>query len=598
MPHLALSIASLALGLVLSISSASAERARGSYVWRDSPPQAADEHVPRLLFLNRCKGGCVLSPGPEDAINNTSTIVGSTSTLAEFPFGDELWNEVLECVRAQYFPFNINVTDIDPGELPHFESIVAGDAADVGATGAAGIAPFSCGVFGNSINFSFAETIGADAQQLCEVIAQESGHVMGMEHAFLCEDPMTYLTGCGAKSFQDIDAPCGEFSEAPCECGNETQNSVQHLLGIFGPGQQKATADLAIVEVKEDPATSDGNGVAQPGERLLIDVLVSNLGNLSTEALLLKLSAGGHLKLVDPPELVVEGGKSASVQLVADVESSACGEEVSFTVTSKLGDESWTADSVLRAGLGPIAFTESLAEGDGSWLVADEEAPAQGAWEYGVPAATFFAGRTVQSNGASAGPGSSAWITGLGGAWDESVVVGKSELVSTTIDVNPWQSITGIQYNLWYMAFDRSSPSLEPSPDAHLIVELSRDGGKKWKEIDAVSGAFYRWETREASFPTIAPSSKVKLRFTVDNPGGVDDRLIEVGIDSVTLVGDELLCTPTGGCGCAAGNSSSRDAWLWCFVPAFLWWRRRATRRAPVNAPACTLAGAGVDGRR
>jgi hypothetical protein len=51
---------------------------------------------------------------------------------------------------------------------------------------------------------------------------------------------MSYLDGCGAKAFQDLDAPCGVVSPQTCQCGGQTQNSYQALLAIFGPGEQAA----------------------------------------------------------------------------------------------------------------------------------------------------------------------------------------------------------------------------------------------------------------------------------------------------------------------------------------------------------------------
>jgi hypothetical protein len=45
---------------------------------------------------------------------------------------------------------------------------------------------------------------------------------------------MTYLSGCGAKTFQDVDAQCGEYSARECMCGGSTQNSVEHLYTTLG----------------------------------------------------------------------------------------------------------------------------------------------------------------------------------------------------------------------------------------------------------------------------------------------------------------------------------------------------------------------------
>ena len=575
LPHLLLAAG---LALLAGSSSADAERLRGSYVRMEQPPvaQADGDDIPRILYLNRCVGGCTLTPGQDDAINNTSGIVNGTSLLAEFPYGDDVWNEVVECVRDQYALFNINITDQDPGDALHFESIVAGYAEDIGAGGAGGIAPFSCGVWGNSINFTFAETLGGNAQLLCEVVAQESGHVMGLEHALLCEDPMTYLSGCGPKKFQNIDAECGESTARPCDCGNATQNSVQHLVDVFGPGDVDPTAEVTIMAVSEDPDGSDGNAVADPGEALLIDVVVKNIGNATTEEVEFKINSGGHLKLRPVEEPVILGaGLSATVQLVADVRPSACGREVEFEVTTSLEQGDWSDSAAITSGIGLSTYTSSIAT-DEPWQADDGEGAQQGAWEYGIPEQTIFAGRIVQAAGSSEGAGTPYWSTGLTGAWDESSLVGTSTLETSSFDVGTWYTITGIEYRLWHLAYDRSSGGLEPSPDAHLIVELTTNDGKSWQEVDRVIGQDFRWDMREVTFDPLEISSEVKLRFIVSNNGTVDDRLIEIGIDQVTLQGGELNCTPpTGGCGCSA-TSSSRTAWIpWMAVLMLLWIRRR-----------------------
>ena len=564
--------------LLLLAPDVAAERARGSYVRMEKPVMPTDgaaEDVPRILYLNRCVGGCVITPGSDNAINNTSGIVNGTSNLGEFPYGEEVWKEVVACVRDQYSRFDINIVDEDPGNVPHFESIVAGRAEDIGAGGAGGIAPFSCGVWENSINFTFAETLGGNAQILCEVVAQESGHVMGLEHAYLCEDPMTYLNDCGPKTFKDIDAQCGEFSPAACGCGNETQNSVQHLLSIFGPGNIPASAHVEIMSVREDPGSSDGNAISEPGENLLIELEVTNEGNFTSDEVNFEIKSGGHLRLLTPSTAVVlEPRETATVQLLAEVKPSACARDVEFEVITELESGNWSASSNIVTGIETSTWSSSIGE-DEPWEADDGSDAPQGAWAYGVPEQTIFAGRVMQPSGSGDGPNQPVWITGLGGAWDESSLVGSSSLETSTINVDGWYTVTGIQYRLWHLAYDRSSGGLDLSPEAHLRVELSKNNGKSWEEIDAVIGVDYRWDLREVEFDPIEVSSKVKLRFIVSNDGSVDDRLIEIGIDSVTLQGGELLCTPTtGGCGCQTGNSQGLASLLW-LVPAFFFLRRR-----------------------
>ncbi len=203
-----------------------------------SEPQS---HTSNIIYLNRCKGGCSISPGNNDSRTNRSSIIRSTANIPEWNKGDEEWEALVNCVSAMYDPFDIVITDVDPGQsVEHFEAIVAGTAASIGANpNIGGIAPFSCGIINNAITFSFANASfyanGIDG--ICETVAQETAHAFGLEHEFLCSDPMTYLQPCGYKWFNDVGADCGEYEPTACQCTGGRQNSYQRLSSHFGLGE-------------------------------------------------------------------------------------------------------------------------------------------------------------------------------------------------------------------------------------------------------------------------------------------------------------------------------------------------------------------------
>jgi MYXO-CTERM domain-containing protein len=213
-----------------------------------SPAHA--EPAGAILYLDRCAGGCSVEPGVDDARADTSSLIAGPATLAEFRHGDAAWSEVVECVRATYAPFAIEVTDVDPGDAPHFEAKVAGEPADIGATGIGGLAPFDCGVIDNALTFSFANIYG-DVDDLCATVAQESAHAFGLEHEILCDDPMTYMDACGPKRFQDVEAPCGGYGERACECGGATQSSYRKLLEALGP------AGAPVLQAGDPPCSGE-----------------------------------------------------------------------------------------------------------------------------------------------------------------------------------------------------------------------------------------------------------------------------------------------------------------------------------------------------
>lgn len=231
-------------------------RARGTYVRVDLPEQALAQNPrevngggPQIVYLNRCVGGLTLNPGLEDnSIGNVSSILSAPVSFPQYPFGDAEWNAIVEGVREIFSPFNIMVTDVDPGNTPHDEAVVCGNSSvSPDFLDAAGIAPFACGLIPNAITYTFPETIGNDRRFTIETIAQEVAHGWGLDHSFKCEDPMTYLLECGDKSFQDGDFPCGEYEARACDCGGPTQNTYRYISELFGTGVADTQAPVASI---------------------------------------------------------------------------------------------------------------------------------------------------------------------------------------------------------------------------------------------------------------------------------------------------------------------------------------------------------------
>ncbi|MCA9712340.1 MAG: hypothetical protein KDK70_41270, partial [Myxococcales bacterium] len=249
---------------------------RGTYVEVD-PSQAISVETPvpqggpmHVLFLQRCTGGLTIYPGNGGSVADESGIVSGVIDFPPFPYGDSAWNDVVERTRNIFSPFNILVTDVDPSPMAHDEAVVCGDGAMAGFAGAGGVAPFSCGVIPNAITFTFADTLGNNTQLIAEVIGQEAAHAWGLDHEYLCEDPMTYLSGCGPKTFQDIDAQCGEFSPRQCSCGGNTQNSYQHIINTFGAATPDTQAPTAAITYPND------GDVFEPGAEFDITVAVDD----------------------------------------------------------------------------------------------------------------------------------------------------------------------------------------------------------------------------------------------------------------------------------------------------------------------------------
>ncbi len=239
-----------------------AARPHGTKVRVDAPNAIATRTEPfagppLVLFVNRCQGGITLTPGQEDDSSaNVSMILDGPLQLAEYPYGDAQWAQIVSGVQEIFAPFNVIVTDQDPSPMPHDEAIVCGRSEGTTFEGAAGVAPYTCGQIPNAITYTFPETIGNDLRFTIETIAQEAAHAWGLDHSYKCEDPMTYLEGCGNKAFQDGDFPCGEYSARACDCsGQPTQNTYQHILNTVGPAQADGAPPSVSITAPTDGAT-------------------------------------------------------------------------------------------------------------------------------------------------------------------------------------------------------------------------------------------------------------------------------------------------------------------------------------------------------
>ena len=226
------------------------------------------------IYLERCRGGCKVHQGPNDARTNTSTIpvTGSQHPGLDFTVGEFAtstgqvgtaanndWTAVVTCMKEVYSPFGVTVTDARPTSGTYHEVIIAGRPQDIGLTSdILGVAPLSndCSPIDDVMSFTFANNhTVADASDLtarrlsiCWTAAQESAHAFGLDHEYsfvtgneanghsACNDPMTYRGDCGGeKFFRNEIANCGEVSSRECKC-TKTQNSHQKLLTVFGAG--------------------------------------------------------------------------------------------------------------------------------------------------------------------------------------------------------------------------------------------------------------------------------------------------------------------------------------------------------------------------
>ncbi|HSD88437.1 MAG TPA: hypothetical protein VLB44_13010 [Kofleriaceae bacterium] len=215
----------------------------------------------RVIYLN--PGGVVLKPGDNDARTGTSSIVTAPTSISPWNVDDATWADTVACMREIYAPFDVTITDEDPGDVPHIEAVFGGAPGDVGLPdNVAGVSPFTtdCAVIDNSIVFAFTDVLPDDARSVCEVMAQEVAHSFGLDHELLPSDPMTYLSYAGERTFQDEMASCGEYGGRMCGIDGSVcrtrQNSYRLLLETLGPSSANPAGRDDPGDVTDDPLRS------------------------------------------------------------------------------------------------------------------------------------------------------------------------------------------------------------------------------------------------------------------------------------------------------------------------------------------------------
>lgn len=223
------------------------------------------------VYLRR--GGGVYRPGwPDDAARNVSTLVPYAVDLSPYDGDDADWAALVGCMQEQFAPFDVTVTDVEPASGDYIETVFTADTAGVIGLGGwvAGYAPMDtaeCSLLPRAIVLIF-NGAAYSIESSCAIGAQEVGHALGLDHEYLCEDPMSYLGGCGPKRFQDQDTWCGEYSARECYCGGQ-QNSVQHMLRLFGPnpgpggGSPDPSPPTVQVRSPADAATLPADGTIE-----------------------------------------------------------------------------------------------------------------------------------------------------------------------------------------------------------------------------------------------------------------------------------------------------------------------------------------------
>jgi len=76
----------------------------------------------RMIYLNH--DGVILRPGDNNSSRQVSSIVTQPTAIGGWDVDDDTWSDTVACIAQLYAPFDVTVTDEDPGDVPHIEAVI------------------------------------------------------------------------------------------------------------------------------------------------------------------------------------------------------------------------------------------------------------------------------------------------------------------------------------------------------------------------------------------------------------------------------------------------------------------------------------------
>ncbi len=190
--------------------------------------------APPVIFLDRAGG--TYGPGAtDDATQNRSVMLDAPRTLPPFPGDDVAWGDLTACIREAMQPFQVTVTEVDPGSTPHLELVFTDRYWEDPAV--THVVPSSCRD-NHQIEFIFGSALSTPTRG-CEVAMAGLGEMIAqLGPSENCLDFTSPAGDCGIRSFLPEDVACVDVQTnlpAPCRCdaGQSTQNSFVALSTAF-----------------------------------------------------------------------------------------------------------------------------------------------------------------------------------------------------------------------------------------------------------------------------------------------------------------------------------------------------------------------------
>ena len=189
---------------------------------------------PTIVYLNR-DGGDYAHGAADDAASNLSVIVDVPRTLAPFPGDAVTWTSLADCIRTALAPFNVDVTETDPGAVAHYELVFTDTYW--GGAGVTHVFPSSCRT-GHQIEFVFGTALSTPTRGCYLAMAGLAEMAALLGPGANCLDFTSPGADCDVRYFVDEEMSCVDAATdlpAPCRCDASatTQNPFAALNALF-----------------------------------------------------------------------------------------------------------------------------------------------------------------------------------------------------------------------------------------------------------------------------------------------------------------------------------------------------------------------------
>jgi hypothetical protein len=297
--------------------------------------------------------------------------------------------------------------------------------------------------------------------------------------------------------------------------------------------------------VDDGPA---GNQVPDPGEILMVSVVLANAGHQDAGTVLALLtSANPHLTVLageaSVPLIAADGQATLSPAYRVGISPDAAdGEDLALNL-SITADDGYMGQSAFAIRVGTYILEEM--EMDAGWsTAAPDDNASSGRWVRVDPIGTFQNGQPAQpEDDRTPAPGTMCFVTGQGppdgNASQADVDGGKTTLRSPVFDLTRL-----VQPRVGYWRWYSNNLGGYPNEDTWL-VQVSNDGGNSWVDLERTTSSANGWQRMSFLLESyVVPSTQMVFRFVASDAGAgslveaaVDDFEIEADLTPVAVAG-------------------------------------------------------------